>query len=105
MEIASPRHNFDHPDRGLECEEALQNAFTRAIENATTAFIDLEHILAEISDDATRAGWERQEIIQAVLELGRLYMLKVKAPRHQGRSLSLASQQSRQSRATLEAYW
>lgn len=54
--IASPKISADHPDRPLECEVALEDAF-RAV-----------------ASDAERAGWSGTEVEQALLALALAHM-------------------------------
>ena len=51
MRIQPPRKPQSHPDRNLDCQEALERSFQ------------------DLLDLAVEAGWSRQEAMQALIEL------------------------------------
>lgn len=53
MQISSPRHKADHPDYGLECQEAL----------------DLP--ARDLVDRAIQAGWSPRAVYRALEEVAR----------------------------------
>lgn len=76
MPIAMPRQAKAYADRALDCEQAVEAAFLAEVQNAGTAFIDLDHVLSGIAEEATRAGWSEQEITDAVIQLARRHSLQ-----------------------------
>ena len=57
MIIDPPKRPTDHPDRGLECEEAMEPAFQ------------------ELARQAQQAGWYADEIAAALLSLAKNHVL------------------------------
>ena len=57
MIIDPPERPTDHPDRGLECEGAMEPAFQ------------------ELARQATAAGWNADEIAAALLSLAKNHVL------------------------------
>lgn len=51
MEIAPPKHNGPYPDRDIDCQQAIENAFQELMENIVAA------------------GWGPLEISEAIGQL------------------------------------
>ena len=81
MSINSPRMPGPYPHRAEDCEHAIERDFLRSIVNVTTPFQDLDRVLADIADDAARAGWSEEEFTDAVIRLARKHHLN---PRQRG---------------------
>ena len=76
MSINSPRYPGPYLQRATDCELAIERDFLRAIVNLTTPYVDLDRVLSDIADDATRAGWSEEEITDAVLRLAVRHRMK-----------------------------
>jgi hypothetical protein len=57
MSIHPPGKPLDHPDRFLDCQQALEPAFQNVVERATAA------------------GWEEVEVVAALVTLADHHML------------------------------
>ncbi len=57
MTIDAPRHAPDHPDRHIDCQEALESAFQILVEGAA------------------KAGWAEAEAVAAIVELADAHVL------------------------------
>jgi hypothetical protein len=79
MSIAIPRQAQPYTGRVFDCERAVESAFLDEVKSAGTAYIDLDHVLTGIAEDATRVGWTEEEITNAVLELAKRHGLEVSA--------------------------
>jgi hypothetical protein len=77
MSIAVPRQPQHYAGRELDCERAVEALFLHEVKNAGTAYIDLDHVLTGIAEDATHVGWTEEEITNAVLALAKRHGLKV----------------------------
>lgn len=53
MDITAPKHPPEHPDRGIDCEFAIEPTFQAVIAAAVAA------------------GWNEAEVAEAVLDLSR----------------------------------
>ena len=73
MSINSPLMPGSYSHRSADCENAVERDFFRIVGHAGTAFIDIDHVLAELAEDATRAGWSEEELTDAVHALARRY--------------------------------
>ncbi|UVC12395.1 hypothetical protein IHQ71_30805 (plasmid) [Rhizobium sp. TH2] len=76
MSINSPRHPGPYINRALDCMAAIERDFLRETVNSTTPYVNLDRVLTEIAEDATRAGWSEQELTDAVLKLALRYNMK-----------------------------
>lgn len=59
--IRPPKHSPDHPDRPLDCEEAMSSAFRTLVEQAMAA------------------GWREAEITISLADIAEEYVLAVAA--------------------------
>lgn len=57
MTIDAPRHGPDHPDRFIDCQEALEAAFQALVW------------------EAMKAGWGEAEAVAAIIELADAHVL------------------------------
>jgi hypothetical protein len=51
MSISPPKHSTDHPDRGIDCEFAIEPVFQQVVR------------------DAMAAGWTGDEVSSAMIQL------------------------------------
>jgi hypothetical protein len=66
--IASPKRPIGHPDRALDCEEALQVALEHLSNEEALTEQDVE---AQLVHDGLAAGWEEAELRTAIADLRR----------------------------------
>jgi hypothetical protein len=66
--IASPKRAVGHPDRALDCEEALEVALKHLSENDT---LTEEAIETQLLEGGVTAGWEEAELRVAIADLRR----------------------------------
>ena len=71
MSINSPRYPGPYEFRQQDCQSAIERDFLREMVNSTTPYVDLNRVLTEIAEDATRAGWSEEELTEAVLVLAK----------------------------------
>lgn len=57
MAVTKPTTEYDHPDRHLTCQEAIEHAFQALV------------------DEAISAGWREAESVAAIIELSENHML------------------------------
>lgn len=57
MKIAAPKMDADHPDRHLNCQEAIERSFQ------------------DLVDAAMSAGWDEPESVAAIIALAENHML------------------------------
>lgn len=66
--IASPKRPIGHPERALDCEEALQVALEHlSIQESLTE----EDVEAKLVEGGLAAGWEEAELKIAIADLRR----------------------------------
>ncbi|WP_235942988.1 hypothetical protein [Ochrobactrum soli] len=58
QKIRGPRKLGDYPDRDIECQEALEDAFVA------------------LTDRGVDAGWVQIEVLQALLELAKNHLMR-----------------------------
>ena len=75
MSINSPRYPGPYEHRSEDCQFAIERDFLREMVNSTTPYVDLDRVLTEIADDATKAGWSEEELTDAVLELAKRHKM------------------------------
>lgn len=66
--IASPKRPIGHPERALDCEEALQTALEHLSNEASLTEEDVE---AKLVESGLAAGWEEPELRIAIADLRR----------------------------------
>ena len=66
--VASPKRPVGHPDRALDCEEALEAALKHLSEGETLGERDIE---ARLVQGGLAAGWEEAELRTAIADLRR----------------------------------
>lgn len=66
--IVSPKRPVGHPDRALDCEEALQTALEHLSSDEALTEEDVE---AQLVRDGLTAGWEEEELKIAIADLRR----------------------------------
>ena len=77
MSIRPPRMSGDYIDRDMDCQEAIEQQFLEQVRAAKTAYLDLAKIKTAIASDALEAGWTKEDLDDALLELARCYALKI----------------------------
>jgi hypothetical protein len=75
MSINSPRFPGRYAQRAADCQAAIERDFLRGMVNSSTPYVDLDRVLSDIAEDATRAGWSEEELTDAVLVLARRYRM------------------------------
>ncbi len=68
IHVASPKRPVGHPDRALDCEEALTPAIEELAEDET---LGEEEIEARLVESGLAAGWEEDELRTAIADLRR----------------------------------
>ena len=68
IHVASPTRAAGHPDRTLDCEEALEKA-VHALETDET--LSEEGIESRLIEGGLAAGWTREELGTAIADLRR----------------------------------
>lgn len=71
MSINPPRFPGLYENRQEDCQLAIERDFLREMVNSSTPYVDLDRVLTEIAEDATRAGWSEEELTEAVLVLAK----------------------------------
>ncbi len=66
--VASPKRAAGHPDRALDCEEALEVALKHLSEDDT---LTEQAIETQLLEDGLAAGWEDAELRIAIADLRR----------------------------------
>lgn len=66
--IPSPKRPIGHPERALDCEEALQMALEHLSGEASLTEEDVE---AKLIEGGLAAGWEEPELRIAIADLRR----------------------------------
>lgn len=73
MDITAPKHPLEHPERGIDCEFAIEPTFQAVI----TA--------------AVAAGWNEAEVAEAVLELARNHIAGMLADQYMDTDIEAAA--------------
>lgn len=81
MSINPPRYPGPYTQRASDCELAIERDFLREMINRTTPYVDLDRVLTEIAEEATKAGWSEAELTDAVIGLATRYNMKPWAKR------------------------
>ncbi|WP_425419632.1 hypothetical protein [Oricola indica] len=106
--IKAPRHDGDWPDRALECEEAMEDAFLDVFDRLQVAGMTPEqaagelieaaanpdhpfaHDLRQIAAWAKQAGWRATEVGNGIVSLAENNRRSVEANRETERQIRLA---------------
>lgn len=106
--IKAPRHDGDWPDRALECEEAMEDAFLRiadclqlggmspeqAAGELIQAAASMQHPFAadlrQLAALAISKGWRKHEVARGIVSLAENYKLAVEANRETERVIKRA---------------
>ena len=109
--IKAPRNDGDWPDRALECEEAMEDAFIRIAEcmqlggmspeQAATELIEaaasVQHPFAmdlrQLAALAISKGWRKHEVARGIVSLAENYRRGVDAIRETERTIRRAWQE------------
>jgi hypothetical protein len=75
MLINPPRYPGPYSHRATDCELAIERDFLREMVNRTTPYVDLDRVLSEIAEEATKAGWTEADLTDAVLNLAKRHKL------------------------------
>ena len=81
MSINPPRYPGPYSHRAADCELAIERDFLREMVNRTTPYVDLDRVLMEIAEEATKAGWSEAELTDAVLNLAKRHKMWPKGRR------------------------
>ena len=75
VSMNSPRYPGPYSQRAADCEQAIEREFLKVAIESGTSYLDLDSILSELADDATRAGWTEEDLTHAVLALARRHKM------------------------------
>lgn len=73
VSMNSPRFPGHYLQRASDCDQAIEGDFLKVVLESETTFLDLDHLISALADDATRAGWNEQDLTDAVLALAKRY--------------------------------
>lgn len=76
MYVMPPRQAGDYRYRDFDCQEAVEPVFLDIWRNSRP-FVDLARIKDAALPPAIEAGWHRDEIETAIVELARCYAMNV----------------------------
>jgi hypothetical protein len=68
IDVASPKRPIGHPERALDCEQALSPAIAQLAEDDT---LGEEEIETKLVGAGLEAGWEEDELRTAIADLRR----------------------------------